>query len=79
MNNKISSAMRFFFFVIGSVLLLGIWLTGFNTAHWLLYVPAVFFYFAAISGICPGLAFSGMLFPARAPAKAAAKARRKKH
>ena len=79
MNNKISSAMRFFFFVIGSVLLLGIWLTGFNIAHWLLYVPVAFFYFAAVSGICPGLAFSGMLFPARAPAKAAAKARRKKH
>ena len=78
MNNKISSAMRFFFFVIGSVLLLGIWLTGFNIAHWLLYVPVVFFYFAAVSSICPGLAFSSMLFPGKAPGKAPAKARRKK-
>jgi len=78
MNNKISAAMRFFFLVIGSVMLLGIWLTGFNTAHWLLYVPVVFFYFAAVTGICPGLAFSGMLFPAKSKAKAPAKARRKK-
>ena len=78
MNNKISSAMRFFFLVIGSVILLGIWLTGFDTVHWLLYVPAVFFYFAAVTGICPGLAFSGMLFPAKAPARAASKAPRKK-
>jgi len=78
MNNKISAAMRFFFLVIGSVMLLGIWLTGFNIAHWLLYVPIVLFYFAAVTGICPGLAFSEMLLPAKAPAKAAAKARRKR-
>jgi len=74
MNNNINAAMRFFFLVVGSVVLLGIWLTGFNTAHWLLYVPVVFFYFAAATGICPGLIFSGMLFPA----KAATKARHKK-
>jgi len=55
-------------------MLLGIWLTGFNIAHWLLFVPVVFFYFAAATGICPGLVFSGKLFPA----KATAKARRKK-
>ena len=79
MNNKISAAMRFYFLVAGSVVLLGIWLTGFDNVHWLLYVPVVFFYFAAVSGICPGLAFSGMLFPARPPARAATKARRKKH
>jgi len=75
MNNKVNAAMRFFFLVIGSVMLLGIWLTGFNTVHWLLYVPVVFFYFAAVTGICPGLAFSGMLFPAKAPAKARRKKR----
>ena len=74
MDNKINSAMRFFLLVVGSVMLLGIWLTGFNIAHWLLYVPVVFFYFAAVTGICPGLVFSGKLFPA----KATTKARRKK-
>jgi len=68
--------MRFFLLVMGSVVLLGIWLTGFDKVHWLLYVPVVFFYFAAVTGICPGLAFSGTLFPAKS--KAPAKARRKK-
>jgi hypothetical protein len=76
--NKISAAMRFFFLVVGSVVLLGIWLTGFNTVHWLLYVPVGFFYFAAVTGICPGLIFSGMIFPAKTPAKATPKTRRKK-
>lgn len=78
MNNSISAAMRFFFSVVGSVVLLGMWLTGFDKVHWLLYVPVAFFYFAAVSGICPGLVFSGMLFPAKSKAKAPAKARRKK-
>jgi len=61
-KHMISSAMRFFFLVTGSIVGLGIWLTGFGTAYWLLYVPAVFFYFAAITGICPGLIFARMLF-----------------
>jgi ABC-type polysaccharide/polyol phosphate export permease len=76
MSNKINAAMRFFLLVIGSVILLGMWLTGFDKTHWLLYVPVVFFYFAAVTGICPGLVFSGMLFPDKA--KTATKARRKK-
>lgn len=71
----LGSAMRFFFFVTGSVVWLGIWLTGFNTAHWVLYIPAVFFYFAAITGICPGLILSRNLFPEK---KAASKASRKR-
>ena len=60
---KISAAMRFFFLVTGSVVWAGIWLTGFDKAHWLLYLPGAFFYFAAATGICPGLIFSRMLFP----------------
>lgn len=62
-KHKISPAMRFFFFFSGSLMWLGIWLTGFGTVHWLLYFPAVFFYFAAITGICPGLIFARTLFP----------------
>jgi hypothetical protein len=60
--NKASSAVRFFFLFISSVIWLGIWQTGFTTAHWLLYVPAIFLAFAAISGICPGLIISNMIF-----------------
>ncbi len=59
---QISTSMRFFFLVSGTILWLGIWLTGFNVVHWLLYVPAVFFAFAVITGICPGLIFSRLLF-----------------
>jgi hypothetical protein len=59
----IGSAMRFFFLFAGSVIWLGIWLTGFSSAHWLLYVPGVFFYFAAVTGICPGLIISRLIFP----------------
>jgi hypothetical protein len=60
-----SKAQRFFFLVSGSLLWLGIGLTGFGTAHWLLYLPAGFFLFAAVTGICPGLILSRRLFPDR--------------
>ncbi len=60
---KISSAMRFFFLFAGSITWIGIWLTGFSIAHWLLYVPAIAFYFAAITAICPGIIFSRLMFP----------------
>lgn len=62
---KINQAMRFFFLFSGSVIWLGIWLTGFSVANWLLYVPAGLFYFAAVTGICPGLILSRMVFPAK--------------
>lgn len=58
----IGKSMRFFFLVTGSVIWLGIWLTGFSVVHWLLYIPAVFFCFAAITGICPGLIISRRIF-----------------
>lgn len=59
----ISSAMRFFFFFSGTVIWLGIWLSGFSTVHWLLYIPPSFFYFAALTGICPGLVLSRLVLP----------------
>ena len=58
----IGKSMRFFFLVTGSVIWAGIWLTGFSVGHWLLYIPAAFFYFAAITGICPGLIISRLIF-----------------
>jgi hypothetical protein len=57
----IGKSMRLFFTVVGSILWLGIWLTGFAQVHWLLYVPAVFFLFAAVTGICPGIIISRMI------------------
>jgi hypothetical protein len=58
----IGPSMRFFFLIAGSIIWLGIWLTGFSNAHWVLYIPAVFFYFAVITGICPGLIISRLIF-----------------
>lgn len=58
----IGRSMRFFFLFAGSVILAGMWLTGFSVVHWLLYVPATFFYFAAITGICPGIIVSRLIF-----------------
>lgn len=58
----INRTMRFFFLVAGSVIWLGMYLTGFSVVHWLLYVPASFFYFAAITGICPGIIISKIIF-----------------
>ena len=60
---RISRAMRFFFIFAGSVLWLGIGLTGFSVVNWLLYVPAIFFAFAALTGICPGLIVARLIFP----------------
>jgi hypothetical protein len=60
---KISTSMRFFFLVASTWLWLGIWLTGFTTIHWIIYIPAVFFLFAAATGICPGIIISTALFP----------------
>jgi len=58
MSYKIGKSMRVFFAVSGIILWLGIWLTGFETVHWLLYLPAAFFLFASATGICPGMIIS---------------------
>ena len=57
----IGSSMRLFVFLVGSVIWAGIWFTGFATVHWLLYAPPVFFYFAAITGICLGFIISRLI------------------
>lgn len=63
MNNLlIAKPLRFFFFVTSLVIWLGVYLTGFQTVHWVSYISAVFFMFAAITGICPGIVFSKKLF-----------------
>jgi len=55
------------FLFVAVLITIGIWLTGFNTVHWLLYVPVAALAFAGITGICPGymlfrkLGFKGQL------------------
>ena len=48
------SALRMLFIFMAAFITLGIWLTGFNTVHWLLYIPPAALLFAGITGICPG-------------------------
>jgi len=60
--DKMSAPMKVFFLFAGLFLWMGIWLTGFDVAHWTLYLPASFFVFAAITGICPGMLFFKELF-----------------
>jgi hypothetical protein len=49
------TAQRMLFLSIAATILTGIWLTGFGTAHWLLYVPVILLTFAGLTGVCPGL------------------------
>lgn len=58
---KVGKSMRMFLAVVATISWLGIWLTGWNVAHWLIFLPAAFFTFAAISGICPGIFFSKLI------------------
>lgn len=48
------SAIRILFIFMAAFITAGIWLTGFNTVHWLLYIPPAALLFAGITGICPG-------------------------
>ena len=65
--DKMDLAMKAFFLFAGIVLWVGIWLTGFDTTHWLLYLPATFFLISAITGICPGLIFFKEMFREKQP------------
>ena len=58
---KINISVRVFFAFLAGVILAGIGLTGFNSVHWLLYVPLAILVFAAVTGICPGLFIARMV------------------
>ena len=60
--DKMDTATKAFFLFIGLMLWSGIWLTGFDTVHWLLYLPATFFLISALTGICPGMLLFKELF-----------------
>lgn len=64
------SAMRMVFLAFSTLILLGMYLTGFQTAHWVLYIPAAAGAFAGITGICPGYRlFSALGFKGQMPGK----------
>ncbi len=57
-----SKALRLTFVLIGLLVFLGIWLTGVNVVHWLLFLPAIFLVFAGVTGICPSLIVNKKIF-----------------
>jgi hypothetical protein len=62
------SAMRMVFLAIAALILLGIWLTGFKTVHWVLYLPVAGLVFAGLTGICPSyLLFQKIGFKGQMP------------
>jgi hypothetical protein len=52
---KSNMPLRAFYLFAASAIWLGIWLTGFAQASWVLYVPATTFIFGAVTGYCPSL------------------------
>jgi len=52
---KISLEMRLWF--LGPIIMLwgGIYLSGFESVYWLVYIPAIFAVFTFITGLCPGM------------------------
>ncbi|MGB5337480.1 MAG: YgaP-like transmembrane domain [Gammaproteobacteria bacterium] len=62
------SAIRMLFISVAALILLGIWLTGFNVVHWVLYLPVAVLLFAGITGICPGyMMFQKLGFKGQTP------------
>lgn len=52
---KVDPLMRRWFAGPALMLWLGIYLSGFENVHWLVYVPATMALFALVTGMCPGM------------------------
>jgi len=59
---KLSKDQRIFFFISSCMQWLGIWLSGFENVHWLLYVPPILFLGASLNGFCSMMIITKMLF-----------------
>ena len=59
---RASISMRIWFAFVGVILWAGIYLTGFSTVNWLLYLPAAGFTFSAVTGICLSLMAISRMF-----------------
>ncbi|MEA3274573.1 MAG: hypothetical protein U9Q81_04610 [Pseudomonadota bacterium] len=58
---KSGNAMRMFLINSTIFMMIGIWLTGFDQAHWFSYVLPGIFMLSATFGICPGINLWRML------------------
>lgn len=53
-----SNTVRVFLFNVAVIIMVAIWLSGFNNVHWFSYVLPSFLVIAAATGYCPGLLVS---------------------
>ena len=53
-----SNTVRVFLFNVVVIIMVTIWLSGFNKVHWFSYVLPSFLVIAAATGFCPGLLVS---------------------
>lgn len=58
---KAPKSLRLFFLLFAGTLWLGITLTGFENASWVLYMDGTLLLIAAATGICPGLIASRLM------------------
>jgi len=58
---KASKTQRLFMFNLASLIMVGIWLTGFDKVHWFAYAIPAALYFAATTGLCLGMYMSGKI------------------
>ena len=49
------TAIRMFLLLMSILVAVGIYLTGYKSVHWLLYLPAIGLVFAGIVGTCPSI------------------------
>lgn len=49
------SAQRMLFLTMATLIAIGIYLSGYKSVHWFIYVPFAALLFAGVTGICPGL------------------------
>ena len=53
-----SNTVRVFLFNVAVIIMVAIWLSGFNNVHWFSYVLPSFLVIATATGFCPGLLVS---------------------
>jgi len=53
-----SNSVRVFLFNLAVIIMIAIWLSGFDKVHWFSYILPSFLVVAAVTGFCPGLLIS---------------------
>ena len=60
---KVNWTQRVFYLFLSFMLMVGIWLTGFDTVHWFLYFPPAVMVVTFATGYCPSIGMFRALLP----------------